>query len=191
MNPHLILVRHAAVQIDPAVSSHQWQLTEDARSACHTLAQKLVQYEPSRVFTSHEAKAGVTGQIIANQLVIPCAAVEGLQEHNRQGVPYFGDKATFETAVANFFTHPNELVFGQETAVQARSRFETAVTTLCQTHAKHTLLLTSHGTVMTIFIQYFNPPLDASPFGRSLKMPEAIILSLPDFSLINRLTASS
>ncbi|VAW39415.1 hypothetical protein MNBD_CHLOROFLEXI01-2009, partial [hydrothermal vent metagenome] len=154
MNPTLILVRHAAVQIDTAVSSHQWQLSADGRFACYALAQKIVRYQPSQVFTSYEAKAAVTGQIIADRLAIPCASVAGLQEHNRQGVPYFGDKAAFEAAVANLFAHPNELVFGQETAVQALNRFETAVTTLSQTHAKQTLLLTSHGTVMTLFIQH-------------------------------------
>lgn len=189
MQPCLILVRHAAVQIDPAVSSDQWEVTADGRFLTRKLAKKIESYQPSRVFTSHEAKARVTGQILAEQLDLPWVTAAGLQEHNRQGVPFFDDKFAFETAVANFFAHPHELVLGRETAVEARDRFETAVSTLCQTHAGQTLLLTSHGTVMTLFMHYFNPQVDAISFWRSLSLPEAIILSLPQFSLVERLTA--
>jgi broad specificity phosphatase PhoE len=53
MQSYLILVRHAAVQIDPSIPSHEWPLTPDGRSASHHLAQKLTPYQPHRIITSH------------------------------------------------------------------------------------------------------------------------------------------
>ncbi|MCA9898172.1 MAG: histidine phosphatase family protein [Anaerolineales bacterium] len=183
MSEHLILVRHSAVQIDTAVSSHNWQLSEDGRFRCHTLAAQLQPYNPDRFVTSEENKARETGQILAEVLGLPCAAAAGLQEHDRRGMPYFESKAAFEAAVAVFFARPNELVFGQETAVQARTRFETAVTKLQASYPRQTLGIVSHGTVITLFICAHNPELDPLAFWQSLTLPAAFVLTLPALKL--------
>jgi broad specificity phosphatase PhoE len=187
MKPYLILIRHAQVQIDTAVSSHQWQLSADGRSASHKLATKIVPYQPAHVITSQEAKAEVTGQIIAERLNIPCATAAGLQEHNRQGVPYFSDKAQFETAVANFFTHPDELVFGQETAVQAATRFTQAVNREIAAHPQTNIAIVAHGTVLTLFICQYNLKLNPIQFWQSLTLPCAFVLTLSAGKLVQSL----
>ena len=52
---------------------------------------------------------------------------DGLEEHHRDGVPYFGTQSEFEAAVEQLFEMPDELVLGTETAEQARVRFAAAI----------------------------------------------------------------
>ncbi len=183
MPSHLILVRHAAVQIDPTIPSHQWPLTVDGRSTTHQLAHQLKPYQPSHIITSEEPKAQATGAALADVLHLPTRAAPGLQEHNRQGVPYFEHKADFETAVTTFFAHPEELVFGLETAVQATTRFAQAVDRERAAHAEANLAIVAHGTVLTLFICQHNPDLSPIQFWQSLTLPCAFVLSLPEMKL--------
>ncbi|MBK8899947.1 MAG: histidine phosphatase family protein [Anaerolineaceae bacterium] len=183
MQPYLILVRHSAVLTDPTIPSHEWPLTANGRLRSHTLATKLQPCPVEQFITSHEPKAIETGQIMADALSVPCQSVAGLQEHDRRGVPYFASKAAFTTAVANFFTHPDQLVFGVETAVQARERFATAVQQQLANHPQENLSIVAHGTVMTLFICQHNPQLDPMEFWQALTLPCAFILSLPDYQL--------
>ena len=185
MGNHLIFVRHAAVSVDPSVNSHQWPLTADGRSATHQLAHKLKPFSPQRIFTSQEPKAVATGAALAEALALTTKAVTGLQEHDRRGVPYFEQKVDFETAVAQLFSYPDELVFGNETAVQAQERFETAVNHLFQTYPQETLILTTHGTVLTLFICQHNPTLIAFRFWQALTMPQAFVLSWSEKQLLH------
>ncbi|MFZ1400398.1 MAG: histidine phosphatase family protein [Candidatus Promineifilaceae bacterium] len=183
MPTHLILVRHAAVSIDPTLPSHQWPLTPDGRSATHQLAHKLAPYQPSRIITSQEPKAVATGAALAEALTLPSHAAPGLQEHDRRGVPFFENKADFATAVSQLFTHPNDLVFGNETAVQTRVRFETAVRQQLQNHSQDTLALVTHGTVLTLFLCQHNPHLQPLSFWQSLALPCAFVVRLPGLGL--------
>lgn len=188
MSPKLLLVRHAAVQVNPEINSHQWQLSPDGRSATHHLAPQLKPFNPSRIFTSQEPKAIATGAALAEVLALPSQAIPGLQEHDRRGVPYFERKVDFETAVSQLFTHPDELVFGNETAVQARGRFDTAVNQLYHQFPHETLIITTHGTVMTLFIAMHNPTLNAFRFWQNLTMPFAALLSWPEKQLLQTIS---
>jgi len=183
MQPHLILVRHAAVHVDPSIPSHQWTLTANGRSTTQHLAHQLKPYQPNRIITSEEAKAQATGAALAEVLNLPAQAVPGLQEHDRQGVPFFENKVDFETAVTTFFTHPNELVFGRETAVQATTRFAQAVNRELEANPNETVTIVAHGTVLTLFICQHNPDLSLRQFWQSLTMPCAFVLALPELKL--------
>jgi len=183
MQTHLILVRHAAVHVDPAIPSHEWPLTTDGRSATHQLAHQLKPYRPDRIITSEEAKARATGATLAVVLNLPTEAVPGLQEHDRRGVPYFENKADFATAVTNFFSHPDELVFGRETAVQATARFTQTVNRQLEANPDDTIAIVAHGTVLTLFICQHNPELSHMQFWQALTLPCAFILTLPEMKL--------
>jgi broad specificity phosphatase PhoE len=183
MQSHLILVRHAAVHVDPSIPSHQWPLTVDGRSTTQQLAHQLKPYQPGRIITSEEAKAQATGAALADVLRLPTKTAPGLQEHDRRGVPYFESKADFATAVTNFFTHPDELVFGRETAVQATTRITQAINHQLEANPDTTLAIVSHGTVLTLFICQHNPELSPMQFWQSLTLPCAFILTLPELKL--------
>lgn len=186
---HFIFVRHSKVERNPDIPSAEWQLSENGRILTQQLAPKLAAYQPTRVITSHEAKAIGTGQIVADHWQLPCHAADGLQEHDRQGAPYFPDQQQFFATVESFFKHPTELVFGNETADQARDRFATAVSQQTQQFPNDTLLITTHGTVLSLFIAHKNPQLDIIEFWKNLPLPCALICTLPDFNLIEKIEA--
>jgi broad specificity phosphatase PhoE len=167
----LFLIRHANVVRDLTVPSHEWKLSENGRSCTMQLAHKLT-HNPTRLITSTEAKAIETGQILADIWGIPCTTAPNLHEHDRRGVPYLPDKAEFERTISQFFNHPDEPIFGNETAVQALTRFKTAVATQLEKYPLDTLGIVSHGTVMALLISYYNPDLDPFSFWQSLSMPD-------------------
>ncbi len=182
MGSRLIFVRHAAVQIDPHVPGREWRLSTDGRSRARQLASQLIPYNPTRVFTSEEPKARETGQIVANELGLPWQTAPGLQEHNRENVPFFDSRGAFETAVARFFTQPDQLVFGNETANQALERFDTAVHHLIAANPNDTLAIVSHGTVLTLFLAHYNQ-FDPLPFWQNLQLPDCFIVFPPGMKL--------
>ncbi|MCA9935886.1 MAG: histidine phosphatase family protein [Ardenticatenaceae bacterium] len=155
----------------PGAPANEWRLSENGRTLAAQLAPELRPYTPTRIITSEEAKAAETGQLIAAELGLPWHTAPGLQEHDRRGVPFFATREAFETAVAHFFAHPNQLVFGNETAAQALGRMEMAVAAQRAAYPHDTLILVTHGTVLTLYCCHRNPQLDPLTFWRSLTLP--------------------
>jgi len=173
----LFLIRHANVVRDPTIPSHEWKLSENGRSRTNTLANSQTNH-PTRLVTSTEAKAAETGRILADIWNIPCSSAPNLHEHDRRGAPYLHDQTEFERTISQFFTQPNELVFGNETAVQALVRFKTAVVTQIETYPTDTLGIVSHGTVMTLFICDQTPNLNPYTFWQNFSMPDLYKLTI-------------
>ncbi len=179
MSRKLILIRHSAVVQNPDVPSYMWQLSENGRLLSHTLAPKIAPHHPTQIITSTEAKAIETGQIIANELGIPCQSAPGLHEHERTNTPYFPTKEAFQAAVSRFFQQPDELVMGEETAVNAQTRFITAVNTVMTTHPTGSIAIVTHGTVLTLFTAYHLPKLEPVTFWENLTLPCAFVTTWP------------
>ncbi len=175
MNDWLILVRHAAVAVDTAVSAHKWELTEDGRIQTAKLASTLQPYTPTRIFTSPEPKAQQTAAVLAAQWQIPCSVQSGLEEHHRHGEPYLS-REQFLQKIANLFARPDALVFGRESGAEARMRWETAVSQCSQQHPEENIVIVTHGTVLTLVLAAHNPDLRPFTFWQQLTMPAAIIV---------------
>jgi len=178
----LILVKHSLPVIDPKVPAAYWELSDKGRQRCIPLAAALAVYHPGRVITSREPKAIETGQIVASRLNLPCTPVGDLHEHRRLTLP-FASRPEFEAGIAQFFAEPDQLVLGEETAVQAATRFGQAIRALIAHFPQETLILISHGTVISLFYQYV---LEADPFPlwRKLGLPAYLVFSLPELDLI-------
>ncbi len=168
--------------IETGVSAHQWVLSEEGRESSARMARQLRKYAPQLVVTSTEPKAVETGAIIAATLELPRKKVSNLQEHDRHGVPVFESREAFQAQVAQFFTHPDELIFGNETATEALERFTAAIHEILAGHPEETVVVVTHGTVMTLFVTAANPQ-DPIPFWKSLGLPAFVVLSRPDFRL--------
>ena len=184
---HLIFIRHAAVAQDPTISSHEWVLSKDGRSRTRALIPHITSISeatPTRIITSHEQKAKQTGQIIAEALDLPCTTAPGLQEHNRTGAPYFENVTDFRNTIQQLFLQPDELIFGTETATQARTRFTQAIHTLLAQYPSDTLAIVTHGTILTLFLAHHNPHLDPITFWQRLKLPDLVVVSLPTMEII-------
>jgi len=179
--PFLILVKHSLPGIEPNEPAASWRLSAEGRRRCKPLAGALAGYSPYRIFTSREPKAIETGRLVAGWLDLPCSPADGLHEHSRLTVP-FTSQAEFEAGIARFFAQPEQLVLGEETAVQAETRFTTAVRGLAALHPQETLILVSHGTVISLFYQSVVGQ-DPFPLWRKLGLPSYLAFRLPDYSL--------
>ena len=177
----LILVKHAAPHIIPTLPAHAWHLSADGQHRCRPLARRLAPYCPATIVSSREPKAAETAAHVAAHLHTAWRLGEGLHEHDRTHVGYL-TREHFDHAVAAFFSHPDELCLGQETAHQARVRFHAAIDTiLSDTPAGHIIVI-AHGTVITLFVAQ-HTGLPAFPLWQRLGLPSFVVLTLPEFGL--------
>ena len=180
---NLVLVRHSLPEIDPAVPADQWRLSEKGRHLAETLADRLACYEPSAIMTSPEPKAVETAEIVAGRTGTPVELADGLREHDRRNEAFLGSQAEFEERMALLFENPGRLVFGQETADEAFSRFSQAVFEMIDRHPEDDTVMVTHGTVMTLFLSQA-VGLAPLPFWRGLGMPSFAVMSVPSMDLI-------
>ncbi|MEP7357482.1 MAG: histidine phosphatase family protein [Anaerolineales bacterium] len=178
----LILVRHAAPATDPCVAPNQWPLSEAGRQSCGALASALAPFLPASLLCSREAKAVETAALVGRKLGVGYKSVSGLQEHIRTSEDWLGE-AEFQTGVASVFARPAEVVFGDESADQARARFTSALEALLAEHRDDNLVVVTHGTVMTLFIQQTNPAIVPGEFWKKLGLPAVAVLDRPALAL--------
>lgn len=174
---YLILIRHGQSQPVEGVDAQRWGLSAEGLEQSQALASRLGPYAPSIVFSSYERKAVQTAEVVARGLDVPHVLWPGLHEHMRTAVPYF-DRETFLALVRRFFARPGELVFGQESAEQALTRFQTALYDLMDAYPRRTVAVVSHGTVLTLLLA----PLvgeDPYTFWERLGMPAYAVLTRP------------
>src|SRR5690606_25974539 len=113
---------------------------------------------------------------------------QGREEHHR-GPLRLVDDLTWRATVPALFARPQELVFGEETAVEAELRFSGAVTGVLQAARSRGESLTtvvSHGTVITLYLSAAND-LDSVELWASLAMPEALLVESRSRRLVARL----
>ncbi|MFP4343187.1 MAG: histidine phosphatase family protein [Anaerolineales bacterium] len=175
---HLILVRHSIPEIRADLPAAEWQLSEAGRQRCLTLAEELRALDPAFMVTSREPKALETGRLVARELHLPVEEHADLHEHDRRDVPLMPSREAFEVLVTRLFREPDLLVFGRETAVEARERFTAAVQAVMEQHREGNVAIVSHGTVITLYVAEATG-LDPVPFWRSLGLPALVVLSWP------------
>src|SRR5262249_52849804 len=139
-------------------------------------------YNPTLIVTSVEPKAAETGLIVARRLGLSVEAMDGLHEHARSGVGWLGT-GDFQRAIAAFFAFPDRLVFGDETAHQARERFTQAIQSTLARHMDGNVAVVAHGTVISLFAAA-HAGKDGYFIWQRLGLPAYVVLALPDFTLI-------
>lgn len=138
------------------------------------LAAALRQSQPDHILSSTEPKAQETAACLAEALHLPWATADGLHEHERPHLPFVSPDA-FHAAITSFFQHPDELVFGAETAVQAHARFARALQHVLALHPAQTTIVVTHGTVMSLYLAHLSGG-DAFKIWQNLKMPDFVVL---------------
>ncbi|MCH7654279.1 MAG: histidine phosphatase family protein, partial [Chloroflexi bacterium] len=179
----LILVKHSSPEIDPDAPANRWKLSSEGRLLCASLADRLAGHAVDSVISSTEPKAVETGELIAQTLRRPFQRVEGLHEHDRNDVEYFHDSVDFDNAVHSLFDNPNELVFGRETADEARQRFSGALDSFLRAYEGHSLAVVAHGTVISLFAAG-KTGTDPYALWKRLNTPSYVVLTLPELQLI-------
>jgi broad specificity phosphatase PhoE len=146
----LALVVHSEVDVDAAVPPKQWRLNDRGRELCEPLAEALEMHRLNILLSSDEPKAVETATLVATRLGIETEVARGLDEHRRPFVP-----AGFEAAMGHFFAQPDERVFGEESAAEARDRFRAAVDAALQQHAVDSAGIVAHATVISLYAAPF------------------------------------
>lgn len=177
----LLLVKHAAPDIIPTLPAHAWHLSADGQQRCLALARRLAPYCPATIVSSREPKAAETAAHVAAHLQTTWRLGEGLHEHDRTHVGYL-TREQFDQAVAAFFSRPDALCFGHETAHQARARFQAAIDKILSDTPAGNIMVITHGTVITLFVAQ-HTGLPAFPLWQRLGLPAFVVLTLPEFGL--------
>lgn len=178
---YLILVKHSLPEIIPSLPAHLWRLSDVGRMRCKPLAEKIAVYKPDFFVSSAEPKAVETAQAVTQRLNRTFAVVEGLHEHERHHTAWESQEQ-FAAQVAEFFWHPQELVFGNETAAQAEARFSKALAGVMAEHPRKTLVVFAHGTIITLWVARATG-VEPFSFWKQLGLPALVALSLPDMAL--------
>jgi broad specificity phosphatase PhoE len=170
-----VLIRHALPAIDRQVPARAWPLSDEGREAARALVERVRPLGVTRVVSSVEPKAWETGAIVAQRLGVPCSAAAGLHEHDRDGAPFLsGDE--FQRAIRELFARPDELVYGRETANQARDRFAGAVEAVLAAYPDDQVAISSHGTVISMLVAQ-RRGVDAHAFQQRLAMPDLVVIN--------------
>jgi broad specificity phosphatase PhoE len=186
MEKYLILVKHSVPEIEEDRPAHTWRLSKEGRSRADRLAEELKDFAPEVITSSHEQKASETAEIIAKQLKLDLRIVPGLREHDRSNVPYLPHDA-FEASIRELFQRPEEHVFGTETASEAHARFYRTVHSLLNEYRDKTIVIVSHGTVISLFVSRLTGSTDFELWKR-LGLPSFVALDMHSSNLIVRST---
>ncbi len=176
----LILVRHSLPEIRREVPAAEWRLSPEGIARARAFARRVHPAGAAHVFASAEPKAADTARLLAAEWGLPVETVPGLHEHERPEAQVLS-REVFERKVRDVFARPAELVFGVETADQARRRFTMAVMRLVARTSGDVVVVT-HGTVMTLFVAEATG-VEPFAFWKRQQMPFAVTLTLPDLRL--------
>lgn len=158
----MILVRHAKSVVDPTAPAAEWGLAPGATEAAEQLGRVLT---ASRVVASTEPKAIGTGAALG---LGPVESFAAFCEVTR---PFYDDPTGLEQAVAAWFAGQD--VDGWERRDHAVRRFTDGIDQLDE----EGLVVVTHGTVMTAWLQSRGLVDDALGFWSQLRMPDAWALS--------------
>ena len=109
-----------------------------------------------------------------------------LHEHDRSNMPYL-PQDVFQTSIDEFFQQPDVLVFGNETANQAYTRFYLAVHSALSEHRDKTIIIVTHGTVISLFVSRLTGSSELE-LWHQLGLPSFIAMDLHSSTLILRNT---
>src|SRR5688572_21083933 len=174
----LILVKHAAPEVVPDVSSEQWRLSERGRASCTALAEALRAHEPSIIISSEEPKAKETAELVATELALPLTSAPGLHEHDRRGVPHMRS-GEFISHVELMLRKRDQRVLGNESADEALRRFRSALRDVLARYPNETVAVVSHGTVIALYVAEHTKDHTAFELWRKLGLPSLVVVSRP------------
>lgn len=160
----LIVVRHAMPVVDASTPPSSWPLSSDGRAAAARLRVPADAY----LVASDEPKAYQTlapfGEVVQD---------ERFGEIHRKGEPFGGNFRDLRLAYVEGAVHPQ-----WEPHSDAAHRFDTAVTDHLARAAGRTLVIGTHGMVLTVWLTARIGLPAPGPFWSALRFPDAYAVDL-------------
>ncbi|MCC6301027.1 MAG: histidine phosphatase family protein [Anaerolineales bacterium] len=179
----LILVKHSAPEIVKNIPAREWKLSALGQGHARELAGLLKRHAPEAIVSSAEPKARETAAILAEELGTDYRVVSNLHEHERARAPFYSH-AEFQNLMNELFSAPDKLVFGEETARAALTRFDKAVELVLSAQEEKTIIIVSHGTVISLFVAQLTG-LDGYALWQKLGLPSFVALDVQSKSLLD------
>jgi broad specificity phosphatase PhoE len=165
----VLLVRHSVPEVDPALSAEEWRLSDEGRRRCGPLAERLRGYGPTAIVSSTEPKMRETAELVGAELGLELRESPALRETARRTVPWL-EADEFRLAVRLLFERPEEVVFGEESAVDALARFSATVDGLDER-----TIVVSGGTVISLYAAARTGE-DAYELWSWLQLPDLVVV---------------
>jgi len=177
-----VLVKHALPVLDGTLPARAWKLGEEGVAQARHLSTELEGFTPLRLVSSPEPKARATAEIVATDLGVEVKVVGGLREIDRPVLPIM---SAAEHIAYNrpLFERRDEPVVGDESAAQARRRFERAVRSELEVTTAPTVVAITHGTVIALFVAAWNE-VDAFALWHNLDCAGHVVLEVPSMEII-------
>jgi broad specificity phosphatase PhoE len=182
MTKYLILIKHSVPEIEQDQPANTWRLSNEGQRRAQRLAEELLSFEPEVILSSDEPKARQTADILSHHLQLDMQTLPDLREHDRSNVPFLSH-AAFQTSIRDFFQRPDELVFGRETADQAYRRFYRAVHSILIEYRNKTVIVVTHGTVISLFVSRLTGSSDIELWNQ-LGLPSFVAMDLGSNTVI-------
>ncbi len=171
MTRQVILVRHAPVEIDPALPPGLWPLSDAGRAAARRLAGAPLWRDVVRIFVSPEIKAMETAHIIAGPNGITVTAVEDLREVERPADQRHND---YPAAVAAYFARPDAAADGWEPPASARARITACIDGLAAWELGR-FAVCGHGLTLALYVGALGGA-DPAAVWRSMRLPDVAVV---------------
>lgn len=180
---YLILIKHALPELQADLAPRHWQLGAAGRKGAKRLSEVLRRLGPLRLEHSPEPKAAQTAELVAIELGLGRHERHGMEEIDRAPQPIMPREA-YIAHNARLFAESTEAVVGTESAELALSRFSLAIdAAVSATLSTEHLVVITHGTVIALFVAAHNP-IDSFSLWQRLSCPAVVLLSLPDYELV-------
>ncbi|RWZ55200.1 histidine phosphatase family protein [Halobacillus fulvus] len=181
----IILIKHAMSRVSSDIASNQWMLTEEGKKGADQLAIKLKSFDFDTIFSSDEPKATETAGIVAERLGKETIITKGLHEQERESNRVIYPREEWKALMKRFFDEPDTLVFGDETAREAKERFRDAVEkVLDHSVAEKDVVIVAHGVVLSLLIADYND-VKVFEIWESLGLPSYAELDAESFKLLH------
>lgn len=165
------LVRHAHANWVP---SENRPLSDKGVQKTERVADILQSLPITHIYSSPYRRAAQTVEPLAQRLDLPLIIYPDLRERQLAGSPV----DDFEEANERVWHDPTFAHPGGESNVVAQERGVQAIARLRQQHPREHIAVASHGTLLALILQHFNPELGYE-FWRAMAMPDIYRLSFP------------
>ncbi|UCH04892.1 MAG: histidine phosphatase family protein [Candidatus Thorarchaeota archaeon] len=147
------LLRHAETKLDPSVPADRWHISEKGMESARVLASSGVFDNVDMIVTSAEDKAYETAMPIAKRIDVDITRNSSFNEMNRGTGPFTSHEEYLER-VHSALSVPESSISGWETAANALRRFEQGIHNIESETGARSLLLVSHGLVLSLYFAH-------------------------------------
>ena len=151
----IYFITHPNVSVDPTKPPKEWHISDLGKERVQTLGEEAFWRYVQHIFTSPEARAIETSDILHEMHHIAVRPFEELQEQRRSNTNYFLSLTDLAITMRMFFTRPKESIRGWESAIDTQNRIVSAIDSLQELYPDYqTVAIISHGIVGSLLRSY-------------------------------------